>query len=52
MFKEFFICAAIILVIIIGNSVTQSYSVNSIEEMNNHHFFKLSVIISLLFNLI
>ncbi len=36
MFKEFFICAAIILVIIIGNSVTQSYSVNSIEEMNNN----------------
>ncbi len=36
MFKEFFICATIILVIIIGNSVTQSYSVNSIEEMNNN----------------
>ncbi len=35
MLKEFLICAIIIIVILVGNTVTQGYSRNSIEEIND-----------------
>lgn len=34
MFKEFFICIIIILLILIGNGITQGYCENSIESIN------------------
>ena len=36
MLKEFLICIIIITGIVIGNIITQDYSVNSIEDVNNH----------------
>lgn len=35
MLKEFLICAIIIIVILVGNTVTQGYSRNSIEGIND-----------------
>lgn len=35
MIKEFLICMVIIIIIVVGNVITQDYSVSSIENMNN-----------------
>ena len=35
MLKEYIICIIIIISIFIGNNITQNYTINSIENMNN-----------------